>query len=138
MIVFTPIKKIPMNTFEVGDHWTFPREFKWYEITINGRVIPYIYVQVTNPYTKEKCRKKFFPSIMLKTRTAFSEDGRPLKRVFTDGTAAESFRNSATIEDAMNSMRGKKVWIHAMRFIRSKIYTTEEFSRTQIPTIDFV
>lgn len=99
--------------FKVGDEWTMPKEYEYFATNLGGKDVPYIFVEVTN--NGETTVKRLFISMFVKRRSVVNEDGSHTgRRVFTMGSAAEKFRNNATLEEAMNSLKGLTMKITAM------------------------
>lgn len=128
------VRSLENVALEVGDQFTFPTEFEVYEQKIGDNTAQYIWVTLANGNAK-----RFYPSTFTKVRTVYNEDGTSTgERKFTEGTAAEKYREYGTVQEAMQAMAGKTVKVTALESVRTLRFGTTSLMNTQIPTIDFV
>lgn len=128
------IRSLDSLALESGDEFTFPEKYDVYEQKIGDNSVQYIMVTLANGNAKP-----FYPSTFTKSRTIYNEDGTPTtKRVHTEGSAAELFRQSGDVETGMNALKGKKVKVTDIITIRTLRYGTTSLMNAQIPTIDLV
>lgn len=132
------VPNVEVSGFMIGDEWTMPEKYEYFAKNLGGKDVPYIFVEVTN--NGEKTVKQLFISMFVKRRSVVNEDGsRTGRMIFTQGSAAEKFRDNATFEEAMNSLKGLTMKITAMDPVYCIRYgTTKDVILSDIPTIDLV
>lgn len=125
------VRSLENLNLEVGDEWTFPTSYDVYDQKIGDNHAQYIFIEVNGN------AKKFYPSTFTKSRTIYNEDGSSTnQRVHTEGTAAELFRSTGSVNDAMKLLAGKKVKVTNIRTVRTLRYGTTSLMNATIPTID--
>lgn len=118
---------------EVNDKFTFPETYKVYKTKIGEREAEYIWIECGGK------AKKFFPSYFTKSRRIYNEDMTPTEeRAFTQGTAAEMYRQFGTVKEGMEALAGKTVVVTRIDVIRTLNFEGTRMVNAQIPTIDLV
>lgn len=128
------VRSLENNVLEVGDVLTIPEKLEVFEQKIGDGVAQYIFAQLENGNVKP-----FYPSTFTKQRTIYNEDGSSTnERVFTQGTAAEKFREYGSVQEGMEALKGKKIKVTDMKIVRTLRYGSTSLMNAQIPTIDLV
>lgn len=128
------IRSLENFGLEKGDKFIIPMDYEIWEKDLNGTPIQYIEVFLTNGGVKH-----LYPSVFVKNRTVYNEDGTSTgKRVATDGSAAKLFQSCKTTRDGINALRGKTLAVTDIKFVRTLRYGTTSLMNAQIPTIDIV
>lgn len=128
------IRSLDNLGLEKGDKFTVPETFDVYEQKIGDQAVQYIMVELANGNAKP-----LYPSTFVKQRTIYNEDGTSTgERVFTKGSAAETFRASGSVAEGMNALRGKTLEVTDMEMVRTLRFGTTSLMNAQIPTIDIV
>ena len=127
------VRSLENLNLELGDEWTFPETYEVYKQKIGSNYAQYIFIDVNGN------AKKFYPSTFTKSRTIYNEDGTStMKRVHTEGSAAELFRSAQDVSSAMKLLAGKKVKVTNMVTVRTLRYGSSDIVDALIPTIDLV
>ena len=131
-------RDVELNSFEKGDEFVMPKEYKVYNQKIGTNTAQFILVDVSNKKTGTKnCAKRFYPSIMWKSRAVYNDDMTPTgNRVHTTGSCAEKFREFADIDEAVKYFGGKKIKFSDMMTIKTLNFDGDALVNTNIPTID--
>ena len=131
-------RDVDLNSFEKGDEFVMPTEYKVYNQKIGTNIAQFILVDVSNETTGVKnCAKRFYPSIMWKSRAVYNDDKTPTgNRVHTTGSCAEKFREFGTIDEAVKDLAGKKIKFSDMITIKTLNFDGDTVVNTNIPTID--
>lgn len=127
------VRSVENPGLEAGDEFTFPETYDVRKQNLGDNEIEYIFVELADGNAK-----RFYPSTFSKSRRVYNEDKTPTdERAITDGTAAEEYRSHATIDEAMNALKGKKVKVTKVRTVRTLSFDGLRLVSTTIPTIDF-
>ena len=126
-------------TFKEGDVFTIPEQFEIFGIKLAGSEdpIPFILVE-TDGKDGKGFAKRFFPSTFWKSRTVYTKDKVPTdKHVSVKGTAVDFVHQYATVEEAMDALKGKKLKISHMTSVVTLSFRGN-LVNTNIPVIDLV
>lgn len=125
------VKDLDLVTLELNDEFTLPMDYK----VRKGEFGEYFFIKTDNT-NKEL---EFYPSIFTRSRQVFNEDLTPTGvRKHTMGSAAEQFRNHATVAEAMADLAGHTIKVSAIETIRSKRYDRNELQDVRIMTLDVI
>lgn len=125
-------RPIDLNNLEVGDEFEIPTDYQVYSQPIGSNSAEFIYVNVNG------VTKKLYPSIFWKSRIVMNENMTSTgKRVYTTGAVADDFRKHATVAEAMEALKGKKIKIVSEQSVRCKRYGLNELMTTNIPVIEY-
>lgn len=134
------VRSLENPSLEVGDTWTFPTEYQVYQQKLGNYLVEYIWIELENGTVK-----KFYPSTFTKRRMIYKPAKvvgdmpvNTMKAAVTAGTAAEKFREYASVSEAMKALAGKKVKVTKVDTIQTKRFESNALQNTLIPTIDFV
>ncbi len=126
------VRGLDVTNFEVGDVFTFPKEYKVFERDLNGTPVQYILVECENGTVKQ-----FFPSSMWKARAIYNDNGKPTgKRAKASGKVVEKAQEFATVQEAMDALKDNKVKITAVTPHQVMGYN-RTLATTTFLTIDF-
>lgn len=129
-----PVNTVEYPFLEKGDEFTMPMIYEIFTCKIGERTVDYIEVELKNGQIKN-----IFPSVFVKTKPIYNEDGSSTgKRAFTKGTAAELFRKQNDIIKGMEALKGKTLRVTDIEYIRTIRVGTTQLMTTYIPTIDIV
>lgn len=127
-------------SFEVGDTWTFPKNYEVRSMKLGNSVVEYIFVELADGNAK-----KFFPSTLTKSVRVYEEgpDGMAVpvanaERVVCQGAVAELFREFATVDKGMEALKGKTVKVVGMQPVPTLNYNNGRLRNSLVPTIEFV
>lgn len=119
---------------EKGDKFKIPETFDVYEQKIGDNAVQYIMVELTNGNAKP-----FYPSTFTKSRTVYNADGTSTgNRVFTKGSAADTFRKYGSVQEGMDALKGKTLEVTDIESVDTLRYGTTSLMKAQIPTIEIV
>ena len=138
---FTGGVKCPDATrWEIGDVFSIPETFSVFRHTFeNGKSFSeYLFVNAKSADGTERT-KKFFPAQFTKTRFEVNDDGAPTgSRYQTAGTAAEWYRNQASINEAINALKGRAIKVANITTIKSWNFDHTYIVDAHLLTLDFV
>lgn len=92
---------------------------------------------------------RFYPSMLVKSVVVYedtdpTEPLRPVQRngvdyrVRAEGTAATAYAAIPVLNEAINSLAGKKIKVSDVKVYKTRRYGTEELRNTQVGKFDFV
>ena len=138
---FTGGVKCPdVTRWEIGDVFSIPETFSVFRHTFeNGKSFSeYIFVDAKSADGTERT-KKFFPAQFTKTRFEVNDNGEATGVICrTEGTAATWYREQATINDAMNGLKGKRIKVSAITTIKAWNFDHTYIVDAHLLTLDFV
>lgn len=126
----------------VGDVIQIPEEFDILDVVINpeaenAKPTSFIMVEVTSADGKPKAMR-FFPNQLAKMVFPVDEDGKRLPKVKTTGTASKQYTSFQSIDEAMDSLKGKKIAVVKDDTYRTLRYGTNDVVNTHIYQYDLV
>lgn len=129
------VREPGVSAFEKGDTFKIPENFKVYNQPIGDNTVQFIYVEVGS----SKIAKRFYPSIMWRSRNVCNEDKMLTGEVMrASGTAVDEFRKYGSVQDAMTALKGKTLRITKMQPVRTLRYNSTDLITDHIPVIDLV
>ena len=118
----------------VGDVITIPtgNDYKVLQTKLNpqdpnARLVPFIMVEVNNEDTGTSRNMRFFPNQLAKIVFPVGSDGKRLPKVKTTGTATKEYTSHATIDEAMEALKGKQI-----KVTKDDVYQTLRFGDNAI------
>lgn len=126
----TPVRNMDAgDPLSVGDVITIPTgdNYKVLQTKLNpqasdARLVPFIMVEVKNDDTKTERNMRFFPNQLAKVAFPVDADGKRLPKVKTTGTATKEYTSHATIDEAMEALKGKQI-----KVTKDDVYQTLRF-----------
>lgn len=102
------------DPLSVGDVITIPTEFKVLQVNLTPdaktpTMALFIMVEVKNEDTGAERNMRFFPNQLAKVTFPVDADGKRLPKVKTTGTATKEYTSHATIDEAMEALKGKQI-----------------------------
>lgn len=134
------VRDVELNNFEVGDVFTIPETFEVRQQKFGGNTTEYIFVDVNGN------AKRFYPSVMWKRRQRYTEeksaDGKSIpvptgEYIHTTGKVAEDFRKFGTVQNAMESLKGKAIKIAGVTPVNTLRYGTTTLTTSNIFQIEY-
>lgn len=131
------VRSLENFDLEIGDMFFIPYNYEIWEKDLNGTPVQYIRVHIVN--SPHDIVKHLYPSVFVKHKTVYNEDGTSTGvRVGTAGSAAELFRQQKSIKQGIDALKGKKLVVSDIQYVRTLRYGTTSLMNAQIPTIDIV
>lgn len=129
----TPVRNMDAgDPLSVGDVITIPTNYKVLQTKLNpqdpnARLVSFIMVEVKNDDTKTERNMRFFPNQLAKVVFPVDADGKRLPKVKTTGTATKEYTSHATIDEAMEALKGKQI-----KVTKDDVYQTLRFGDNAI------
>lgn len=119
----------PLN---VNDVITIPTEYKVLQVNFTPEaktptIALFIMAEVKNEVTGAERNMRFYPNQLTKIAYPVDADGKRLPKVKTTGTATKEYTSYATIDEAMEALKGKKI-----RVTKDDVYQTLRFGDNAI------
>lgn len=120
------------DPLSVGDVITIPTEFKVLQVNLTPdantpTMALFIMVEVKNEVTGAERNMRFFPNQLAKVAFPVDADGKRLPKVKTTGTATKEYTSHATIDEAMEALKGKQI-----KVTKDDVYQTLRFGDNAI------
>lgn len=120
------------DPLSVDDVITIPTEFKVLQVNLTPdaktpTMALFIMVEVKNEVTGAERNMRFFPNQLAKIVFPVDADGKRLPKVKTTGTATKEYTSYATIDDAMEALKGKQI-----KVTKDDVYQTLRFGDNAI------
>lgn len=129
----------------VGDVITIPTGDKYKVLQTklnpqdpNARFVPFIMVEVHNDDTKTERNMRFFPNQLAKIVFPVNAEGKRLPKVKTAGTATKEYTSHATIDEAMEALKGKQIKVTKDDVYQILRFGDNALVNTHIYTYDLV
>lgn len=115
------------DPLSVDDVITIPTEFKVLQVNLTPdaktpTMALFIMVEVKNEVTGAERNMRFFPNQLAKIAFPVDADGMRLPKVKTTGTATKEYTSHATIDEAMEALKGKQI-----KVTKDDVYQTLRF-----------
>lgn len=120
------------DPLSVGDVITIPTEFKVLQVNLTPdaktpTMALFIMVEVKNEDTGAERNMRFFPNQLAKVAFPVDADGKRLPKVKTTGSATKEYTSHATIDEAMEVLKGKQI-----KVTKDDVYQTLRFGDNAI------
>lgn len=120
------------DPLSVDDVITIPTEFKVLQVNLTPdaktpTMALFIMVEVKNEVTGAERNMRFFPNQLAKVAFPVDADGKRLPKVKTTGTATKEYTSHATIDEAMEALKGKQI-----KVTKDDVYQTLRFGDNAI------
>lgn len=120
------------DPLSVGDVITIPTEFKVLQVNLTPdaktpTMALFIMVEVKNEDTDAERNMRFFPNQLAKVAFPVDADGKRLPKVKTTGSATKEYTSHATIDEAMEALKGKQI-----KVTKDDVYQTLRFGDNAI------
>lgn len=120
------------DPLSVGDVITIPTEFKVLQVNLTPdantpTMALFIMVEVKNEDTGAERNMRFFPNQLAKVAFPVDADGKRLPKVKTTGSATKEYTSYATIDEAMEALKGKQI-----KVTKDDVYQTLRFGDNAI------
>ena len=129
----TPVRNMDAgDPLSVGDVITIPTEFKVLQVNLTPdaktpTMALFIMVEVKNEDTGAERNMRFFPNQLAKVAFPVDADGKRLPKVKTTGSATKEYTSHATIDEAMEALKGKQI-----KVTKDDVYQTLRFGDNAI------
>lgn len=126
-----------------GDIISIPEDYQVLQTIINPNAenptpTPFIMVEVKNEETGAEKNMRFFPNQLAKIVFPLDNDGKRLPKVKTTGTAAKHFAGFQDVDEAMASLKGRKIKVTEDTVYRTERYGDRQVVNTHIYNYDLV
>lgn len=119
------------DPLSVGDVIIIPENYRVLQVVLStapdAKPVPFIMVEVKNEDTKTERTMRFFPNQLAKVVFPVDADGKRLPKVKTTGSATKEYTSYATIDEAMEALKGKQI-----KVTKDDVYQTLRFGDNAI------
>ncbi len=131
------------DPLSVGDVITIPENYEVLQVNLTPDAeVPtmalFIMVEVKNEETGTERNMRFFPNQLAKVAFPVDADGKRLPKVKTTGTATKEYTSHASIDDAMEALKGKQIKVTKDDVYQTLRYGSNAIVNTHIYNYDLV
>lgn len=120
------------DPLSVGDVISIPESYEVLQVNLTPdakapTMALFIMVEVKNEETGAERNMRFFPNQLAKIAFPVDADGKRLPKVKTTGSATKEYTSHATIDEAMEALKGKRI-----KVTKDDVYQTLRFGDNAI------
>lgn len=131
------------DPLSVGDVISIPEKYDVLQVNLTPDAeVPtmalFIMVEVKNEETGAERNMRFFPNQLAKIAFPVDADGKRLPKVKTTGSATKEYTSHATIDEAMEALKGKRIKVTKDDVYQTLRYGSNAIVNTHIYNYDLV
>ncbi len=131
------------DPLSVGDVISIPEKYDVLQVNLTPdaevpTMAPFIMVEVKNEETGAERNMRFFPNQLAKIAFPVDADGKRLPKVKTTGSATKEYTSHATIDEAMEALKGKQIKVTKDDVYQTLRYGSNAIVNTHIYNYDLV